>query len=61
MQMSPPRSSSLSLILEECKWSGNHVIMINNKETVVSDFKILSDLLYSRIAVQKEGFHWKKL
>lgn len=49
------------LILEVCKWGGNHIIMINKKETVVSDFKIMSDLLYSRGAVQKKGFHLKKL
>lgn len=58
--MSPPWSS-LSLILEVYKWGGNHIIMINKKETVVSDFKIMSDLLYSRRAVQKKGFHLKKL
>lgn len=59
--MYPPRSSSLSLILEECKWGGNHIIMIKKKETVVSDFKIMSDLLYSRTAVQKNGLSFEKM
>lgn len=56
--MSPTWSSSLSLILEVCKWGGNHIIMINKKETVVSDFKIMSDLLYSRGA--EKGLSFEK-
>lgn len=35
--------------------------MIKKKETVVSDFKIMSDLLYSRIAVQKNGLSFEKM